>query len=222
MLDAITLEPNVSATACVIWLHGLGDSGAGFAPVVPELKLPKQHSIRFVFPHAPLRAVTVNQGQTMRAWYDIKTMDLTNRADEAGVLESMQQVNALVEQQIALGIKPTKIVMAGFSQGGVIALHLACRSQHTFAGVMALSTYMCKPQQLHAEKTSANQATPFLIHHGEFDEVVPLTAAKQAKQILTEQGFVVSWQTYRMGHSLCGQQIADISYWLKQRLASAI
>ncbi|MDO6526003.1 dienelactone hydrolase family protein [Motilimonas sp. 1_MG-2023] len=222
MLDSITIEPTGEAQACVIWLHGLGDSGAGFAPIVPELKLPKQHGIRFIFPHAPIRAVTVNQGQTMRAWYDIKTMDLNNRADETGVLESMVLVSELIEQQVAQGIKPENIVIAGFSQGGVIALHLACRSQHHFAGVMALSSYMCKPEKLGKEKTSTNQDTPFLMHHGEFDEVVPLQAAKQAKQTLSEHGFSVKWQTYRMGHSLCAQQLADISYWLRQRLGSAI
>ena len=158
----------------------------------------------------------------MRAWYDIKTMDLNNRADETGVLESMAQVNELVEQQISQGIKPEHIVIAGFSQGGVIALHLACRSQYRFAGIMALSTYMCKPEKLGKEKTSSNQNTPFLMHHGEFDGVVPLQAAQQAKQTLTEQDFSVKWQTYRMEHSVCAQQIADISYWLQQRLVSAM
>ncbi len=221
MLDAITLEPSQAATACVIWLHGLGDSGAGFAPVVPELKLPNHHRIRFIFPHAPIRSVTLNQGQRMRAWYDIKTMDLANRADETGVLESVAQVNELIEQQISQGMTPDNIVVAGFSQGGVIALHLACRSQYTFAGIMALSTYMCQPSKLGQEKTSANQQTPILIQHGQYDDVVPIQAAKQAKQVLDEQGFTTQWQTYAMPHSVCAQQIADIRQWLKQRLASA-
>ncbi|MFO6424470.1 alpha/beta hydrolase [Motilimonas sp. KMU-193] len=221
MLEAITLEPSQSATACVIWLHGLGDSGAGFAPIVPELKLPTRHSIRFIFPHAPIRAVTLNQGQRMRAWYDIKTMDLANRADEAGVLESVAQVNELIEQQIRQGIAPENMVIAGFSQGGVIALHLACRSQYRFAGIMALSTYLCQPNKLAQEKTNANQDTPILMQHGQYDEVVPLQAAKQAKQVLDQQGFTTQWQTYAMPHSVCGQQIADIRQWLKQRLAKA-
>ncbi|MCE2573088.1 alpha/beta hydrolase [Motilimonas eburnea] len=222
MLDAITLEPNQTATACVIWLHGLGDSGAGFAPIVPELNLPNQHRVRFIFPHAPICPVTLNQGQRMRAWYDIKTMDLANRADEVGVVESVELVNGLIAEQLALGITAEQIVIAGFSQGGVVALHLACRSQHTFAGVLAMSTYLCQGNKLGQEKTPANLNTPIAFQHGQYDEVVPMQAAKQARQTLQEHGFNTQWQVYPMPHSVCHKQIADISQWLQQRLASAM
>ena len=159
-------------------MHGLGDSGHGFAPIVPELRLPAGHGIRFLFPHAPERPVTINNGFVMRAWYDLKTMDLQNRADEEGVRQSAAQVQTLMDKVIASGVPADKILLAGFSQGGVIALHLLPRLPYKIAGVMALSTYMGMPDKLKAEMNSHNKSTPVLVAHGTMDDVVPLSAGK--------------------------------------------
>ena len=144
LLPCVEINPSTTPDACVIWLHGLGDSGHGFAPIVPELKLPESMAVKFLFPHAPERPVTINGGMRMRAWYDIKSLDFESRADLEGVKESAAQVEALIEAQIESGIPSGRIVLAGFSQGGVIALHLAPRYANKFAGVIALSTYMCR------------------------------------------------------------------------------
>lgn len=219
MLESVKVEPQGSADACVIWLHGLGDSGDGFAPIVPVLQLPANHKVRFIFPHAPVQPVTLNQGQRMRSWYDIKSMDPANRADEAGVIESVAAVDQLIEAQIAAGIAPERIVLAGFSQGGVVSLHLATRAKHQFAGVMALSTYMCQPAKLAYEHTGKNQSTPILMHHGKFDDVVPMSAATTARDHLTELNYQVEWQTFDMAHSVCEPQIQQISRWLVKQLS---
>jgi phospholipase/carboxylesterase len=204
--------------AAVIWLHGLGDSGHGFAPIVPELRLPAGHGIRFLFPHAPERPVTINNGFVMRAWYDLKTMDLQNRADEEGVRQSAAQVQTLIEKVIASGVPAEKILLAGFSQGGVISLHLLPRLPYKIAGVMALSTYMGMPDKLKAEMTGHNKATPVLVAHGTMDDVVPLSAGKAAFDALKYAGFQVSWLDYRMAHSVCAQEVADLSRFIQQRL----
>ena len=170
-LAFIETKPAVPATAAVIWLHGLGDSGDGFAPIVPQLRLPADHGIRFIFPHAPKQPVTINGGMVMRAWYDIKTMDLTDRADETGVRQSAELVSTLLNKVMASGIAPENIMLAGFSQGGVIALHLLPRLPYKIAGVLALSTYMAVPTKLLAEATDLNKTTPVFIAHGTHDPV---------------------------------------------------
>lgn len=218
LLPFVDVKPNGPIKAAVIWLHGLGDSGHGFAPIVLELRLPADAGIRFLFPHAPERPVTVNGGMRMRAWYDIKTMDLAHRADEAGVRESASAVQQLLDKLIAEGLSSEQIVLAGFSQGGVIALHLLARLPYKLAGVMALSTYMCAPEKLAVEATSANKATPVFIGHGSQDPVVPMAAGQQAFHALKNLGFNVSWQDYRMEHSVCAQEVADISSFLQRRL----
>ncbi|MBS3799332.1 alpha/beta fold hydrolase [Pseudoalteromonas sp. BDTF-M6] len=203
--------------ATVIWLHGLGDSGDGFAPVAPHLALPDELGVKFLFPHAPVQAVTINGGMEMRAWYDIKSLDLDKRADAQGVQQSAQCISALIDEQIAAGIPADKIILAGFSQGGVISLHLAPRYQHKLAGVMALSTYMSQPELL-AEQAIHKDLTVFMAH-GEFDNVVPLAAGKQAYECLQEQGMAVSWQTYAMAHQVCEQELEAIRQWLIERLS---
>ncbi|MDX1539420.1 alpha/beta hydrolase [Arsukibacterium sp.] len=218
LLPFVDVKPNGPVRAAVVWLHGLGDSGHGFAPIVPELRLPADAGIRFLFPHAPERPVTVNGGMRMRAWYDIKTMDLSNRADEAGVRESAAAVQQLLDKLIADGLNSEQIVLAGFSQGGVIALHLLARLPYKLAGVMALSTYMCAPEKLAQEATAVNKATPVFIGHGSQDPVVPMAAGQQAFHALKNLGFNVSWQDYRMQHSVCAQEVADISSFLQRRL----
>lgn len=218
VLERITIEPESTATACVIWLHGLGDSGAGFAPVVPALGLPGDHSIRFVFPHAPEQAVTINQGYVMRAWYDIKGVDLHNRADMPGVLESEAAVCGLIQEQIEAGIPANKIVLAGFSQGGVMSLFSGLRFPEKLAGIMALSCYLPTAERMPSDLSEANKATPILQHHGEQDDVVPVTAGKMANEMLITNGYDVEWKTYPMPHTVLPQQLTDIAKWLKSRL----
>jgi len=217
-LERITVEPRTPATSCVIWLHGLGDSGAGFSPIVPMLNLPPQHGIRFVFPHAPEQAVTINQGYVMRSWYDIKSMDLHNRADMAGVLASEKSVHALIQEQIDLGITANNIVLAGFSQGGVVSLFTGLRFAQPLAGIMALSCYLPTADTLPEHCHSANKGTPILQNHGERDDVVPMSAGKLANELLTKAQYKVTWKSYPMEHSVLPEQLIDISTWLQARL----
>ena len=218
-LPYIETNPVSEIKATVIWLHGLGDSGHGFAPIVPELRLPDALGVRFVFPHAPERPVTINGGMRMRAWYDIKSMDFDKRADLTGVRESAEQVEQLIEAEISNGVPPEKIILAGFSQGGVIALHLGPRFSKSLGGIMGLSTYMCQPELLANEAHPANQQTPVFMAHGEMDDVVPIAMGKAAYDTLTANQYNVSWQSYRMKHNLNMDEINAISQWLQARLA---
>ncbi|GIU20098.1 alpha/beta hydrolase [Shewanella glacialipiscicola] len=211
------VEPKVPATAVVIWLHGLGDSGAGFAPIVPALGLPADHAIRFIFPHAPEQAVTINGGYVMRAWYDIKSMDLHDRADMQGVLESEKRIAALINEQIAMGIASQRIVLAGFSQGGVMSLFCGLRFPEPLAGIIALSCYLPTGDVLPAELSAANRDTPILQQHGLQDDVVPLSAGNLAHTALIAGGYNVVWQTYPMPHSVIPVQLKEISNWLQQQ-----
>jgi phospholipase/carboxylesterase len=217
-LERITVEPQSLATSCVIWLHGLGDSGAGFSPIVPMLNLPEHHGIRFVFPHAPEQPVTINQGYVMRSWYDIKSMDLHNRADMEGVLASEKNVHALIQEQIDSGITANNIVLAGFSQGGVLSLFTGLRFAQPLAGIMALSCYLPTADTLPEHCHSANKATPILQNHGVQDDVVPLTAGQMANKLLNAAQYNVTWQSYPMGHSVLPEQLTDISTWLQAKL----
>ncbi|MCF4010901.1 alpha/beta hydrolase [Rheinheimera sp. UJ63] len=218
LLPFVDVPAQGTAQAVVVWLHGLGDSGHGFAPIVPELRLPANAGIRFIFPHAPEIPVTVNGGMRMRAWYDIKTMDLTNRADEAGVRQSAIAVTALLDKLISSGVPSERIMLAGFSQGGVIALHLLPRLPYKLAGFMALSTYMACPDKLSAEQLSHNKNTPVFIAHGTQDPVVPMAAGQQAYNTYKAAGFNVSWRDYRMPHSVCAQEVDEISRFIQSRL----
>ncbi|MCB5227370.1 dienelactone hydrolase family protein [Alishewanella sp. 16-MA] len=218
LLPFVDVPAQGTAQAVVVWLHGLGDSGHGFAPIVPELRLPANAGIRFIFPHAPEIPVTINGGMRMRAWYDIKTMDLTNRADEAGVRQSAIAVTALLDKLISSGVPSERIMLAGFSQGGVIALHLLPRLPYKLAGFMALSTYMACPDKLSAEQLSHNKNTPVFIAHGTQDPVVPMAAGQQAYNTYKAAGFNVSWRDYRMPHSVCAQEVDEISRFIQSRL----
>lgn len=219
LLPYVEVNPAQTAKATVIWLHGLGDSGNGFAPIVPELKLPDELAIRFIFPHAPVRPITINNGYQMRAWYDIKSMQLDKRADATGVRESAELVQALIEQEMASGIPADKIVLAGFSQGGVIALHLGPRFEQQLAGIMALSTYMSEPSTLTAQAHPANQQTPILMCHGRSDDVVPMDYGQQAYKQLQECQYQVEWHDYPMQHNVCLEELDTISNWLQARLS---
>lgn len=217
-LERIAVEPTLPATACVIWLHGLGDSGAGFAPIVPELRLPQNHTVRFIFPHAPEQPVTINQGYVMRSWYDIKSMDLHNRADMAGVLESEVRVKGLIKEQIDSGIAASNIILAGFSQGGVMSLFTGLRYPEKLAGIMALSCYLPNAEGLPEQLSAANSTTDILQHHGDNDDVVSIQAGKMANKLLKASNYSVKWQTYPMAHSVHPTQIRDIATWLSERL----
>lgn len=217
-LPFVEVNPTSKPTAVVIWLHGLGDSGNGFAPIVPELRLPESMAVRFVFPHAPVRPVTINNGMPMRAWYDIKTIDFNHRADVQGVAESSDSVSALIEAEHAKGIPYDRIVIAGFSQGGVIALNIGTRFPHKLAGVMALSTYMCEPEKLSEKGLDVNKDTEFFCAHGQQDEVVPMFLGNTAFKVLKENGYNAQWKDYLMQHNVCPQEIADISSWIQKVL----
>ncbi len=218
--QAVIVEPNIPAESCVIWLHGLGDSGAGFAPVVPMLGLPDDHNVRFIFPHAPEQAVTVNGGFVMRAWYDIKSTDLLDRADMSGVEASEIMVKAIIQDQIDSGIPAQKIVLAGFSQGGVMSLFTGLRYQKKLAGIMALSCYLPQGDALPEGVTDANKDTPVLQHHGEQDPVVPVAAGKMAHKALSDAGYNSVWKSFAMPHSVLPRQLAEIGQWLSKRLLS--
>ena len=204
---------------CVIWLHGLGADGHDFEPIVPELQLPDRHAVRFIFPHAPMMPVTINGGYIMRAWYDIKGVDIGSQQDESGIRSSQQYVVDLLHQQITQGIDSTRIVLAGFSQGGAIILHTGLRFEKPLAGLMALSTYLPLAQTLADEHNEHNALVPIFMAHGDSDPVIQPELAYLSRSRLEQQGYPLQWHEYRgMQHSVCAQEIADIRQWLIQVL----
>lgn len=219
LLPAVVLEAEGTHKATIVWLHGLGDSGNGFAPIAPELKLDPSLGVKFIFPHAPIRPVTINNGMEMRAWYDIKSMDMDSRADLEGVNESSHEIKKLINNEIENGIPANKIVLIGFSQGGVIAYHLGTRFEQALAGIVGLSTYMCEPQSLASQKHDANQQTPILACHGLQDEVVPMGLGKLAFTTLQNNGFQASWKEYLMQHNVCLPEINDIAKFITKQLS---
>ena len=205
------------ARSAVVWLHGLGADGHDFEPFVPYLGIDPGRSVRFVFPHAPKRAVTINMGLIMPAWYDISDLALDD-VDEKGIESSSAQVRALLERERERGIESSKIVLAGFSQGGAIALDLGLRYEEPLAGILALSTYLVRGQALATERSAANQATPIFHAHGTHDPMVPLAAGVAARDRLLELGYAVDWHDYPIGHEVGPQEVVDISGWLKRTL----
>ncbi|MFO7304536.1 MAG: alpha/beta hydrolase-fold protein [Gammaproteobacteria bacterium] len=218
--DAVILQPKSPPTAAVIWLHGLGADGYDFVPIVEELQLPSQMAVRFVFPHAPRRPVTINNGYVMRAWYDILSLDLTGREDAAGVRDSEIIVRRFIDAEIAAGIATNRIVVAGFSQGGAMALHAGLRYPEPLAGILALSTYLPLRDTFEREATAANRDTPILMCHGSHDQVVPELAGRLSYEHLKGLGYQVEWKSYPMAHQVCMEEIADVSAWLQRRLKS--
>lgn len=202
----------------VIWLHGLGADGHDFEPVVPELALQGRLSLRFVFPHAPFRPVTINAGMTMRAWYDVLTLDRGGPQDEAGIRESSRMLELLIEREIERGMTCERIVLAGFSQGGAIALHTALRSPHRFAGLMALSTWLPLGDSFDAEVAQNAQAQskelPIFMAHGSFDPMLPIALGQHSRETLEGAGYRVEWHEYPMAHAVCAEEIVDIRNWL--------
>ncbi len=205
---------------CVIWLHGLGADGYDFEPIIGELESIRGLSIKFIFPHAPMMPVTINNGYMMRAWYDVKAMDIGSSQDEQGIRSSQQLLQNMLNEQIADGIPANHCVLAGFSQGGAIALQTGLRFNEPLAGIMALSTYLPLADTLEMEKAQANSLTPIFMAHGDSDPVVQPELAYQSRSRLEQQGYKVQWKEYRhMQHSVCAQEIADISDWLNKVLS---
>jgi len=213
VLETIEVETGARPDAAVIWMHGLGADGHDFEPVVPELRLPERLRVRFVFPHAPIRPVTINAGMRMRAWYDIFQLG-GGAEDEAGIRASQAEVQRLIERETQRGIRPGRIVLAGFSQGGAMALHTGLRHPEPLAGIIALSTWLPLAAQLPAERSAANVRTPIFMAHGTEDPMVPLALARASRAALERLGYAVEWHEYPMPHSVCGEEIADIAAFL--------
>ncbi len=217
LLDAIQLETGRDPERSVIWLHGLGADGRDFVPIVGELDLPPE-PIRFVFPHAPVQPVTINNGMSMRAWYDIVADDLARREDERGVRASQGLVEALVARERERGVPAARIVLAGFSQGGAISLQTGLRHPERLAGIMALSTYVPIAATLEAERNAANGDVPIFMAHGTQDPIIPLAHARRSRELLERLGYPVEWHEYAMPHSVSPQEIDDIGAWLRRVL----
>ncbi|PYM92584.1 MAG: carboxylesterase [Candidatus Rokuibacteriota bacterium] len=214
MLEAIELETAPAPRASVVWMHGLGADGHDFVDIVPELELPAEPGVRFVFPHAPMRPVTINGGHVMRAWYDIRDDHGQRREDPDGVRASQKSIEALIEREKARGVPASTIVLAGFSQGGAMALHTGLRHAERLAGIMALSCSLPLADPLAAEAAPANRATPIFMAHGTGDEMIAPARALRTRTVLAGLGYRVAWHEYAMGHSVCREEIRDISTWL--------
>ncbi len=218
--DAVVMSPAAGpADAAVIWMHGLGADGFDFVPLVPELNLPGNARVRFVFPHADVRPVTVNAGYAMRAWYDIRDLTPEGRDDEAGLQTTRERIESYIAAERAQGIETRRIVLAGFSQGGATALHVGLRHAERLAGIIALSCYLPLRDRLAAEAVGANRATPILMCHGREDVVVLPAFGELSRDALLAAGLPVEWRAYSMGHNLCRPEIFDIAAWLKYHLA---
>jgi phospholipase/carboxylesterase len=216
--EAVVLAPVEAPIASVIWLHGLGADGHDFVPIVEELRLPAVGPVRFVFPHAPTRPVTINNGFVMRAWYDILSLGSDRAEDEAGVRASAEIVSRLIAEEAAAGVAEDCIVLAGFSQGGAMALYSGLRHPRRLGGVMALSAYLPVRAKLAAEASPANRETPILMCHGLHDCIVPLALGQASRDYLVSVGFRVEWRTYPMEHQVSMEEVADINAWLQRVL----
>jgi phospholipase/carboxylesterase len=219
-LPAVELETAANPTHSIIWLHGLGADGNDFAPIVPELVAKDWPALRFVFPHAPVRPVTINNGMSMRAWYDIAGFDLQSRQDEAGVRASVREVENLIAREHERGVPGERVVLAGFSQGGAVALAAGLCHAQKLAGIIALSTYLPIAAVLSRERHAANAATPIFWGHGSADPVVAMQRGVDSRDLLQSLGYTVAWHTYPMAHAVCAQEIADLRSWLDGRLTA--
>lgn len=218
LLEALEVETAPSPRAAVIWMHGLGADGYDFVDVPPVLRLPESLAVRFVFPHAPMQPVTINGGMVMRAWYDIRPDAGGQREDEPGLRQSQRQLEALIAREKARGVPPARLVLAGFSQGGAMALQTGLRHPERLAGIMALSCYLPLADLLPAEASAANRDVPIFLAHGTHDPLIPLARAQRSYEILTGLGYRVEWHDYPMPHSVCDAEIRDIGAWLARIL----
>lgn len=218
LLPHIELVTGPEPRGTIIWLHGLGADGWDFVPIVRELPIPEDYALRFIFPHAPVRPVTINNGHEMRAWYDIRMNDIARQPDERGIRESQGQVEQLIAREKQRGVEASKVVLAGFSQGGAIALHAGLRYGERLAGIVALSTYLPLEDTLAKEAAAANRQTPVFMGHGIEDEVVPLRLAELSKAKLENAGYDVTWHTWPMPHSVCGEELEAVAAFLMRTL----
>jgi phospholipase/carboxylesterase len=219
-LETVEVEPGKAADASVVLLHGLGADGHDFESLVPELRLPPSWSVRFVFPHAPVRPVTLNGGYRMRAWYDILAIDRSAAEDDHGIRQSAEAIGALLHRERERGIAADRIVLAGFSQGGAMALFTALRWPERLGGVVALSCYLPLASTLTAEAHPANAAVPVFMAHGTMDPIVPSALGEGSRDLLSAGGYDVEWHTYPMPHAVCAQEIEDLRGWLLRALPS--
>lgn len=222
-VETVEIETGPKPGGSVIWLHGLGADGHDFEPIVPELHLPDEMALRFVFPHAPLRPVTLNGGMSMRAWYDLLSLDRDGPIDEAGIRASAEILESLIAREQERGIAAGNIVVAGFSQGGAIALHTVLRHPQRVAGLMALSTWLPLWSKFAAEvvenSAAGNRDVPIFMAHGSFDPMLPIQMGRSSADLLTESGFNVEWHDYPMAHAVCADEIDDIRAWLMRVFA---
>ncbi|PYM12848.1 MAG: carboxylesterase [Candidatus Rokuibacteriota bacterium] len=218
LLETVEIETRRSPRAAVVWLHGLGADGHDFEPIVPELGLPDDLAVRFVFPHAPMRPVTINNGWVMRAWYDVRDDRGVRREDQEGVRASQEAIEQLIAREKARGIPASALVLAGFSQGGAMALHTGLRHPERLAGVMALSCFLPLADKLDGEASPANRDVPIFMAHGRDDPLIPYARATSARDRLLALGYRVEWHDYPMAHAVCGEEIAHISAWLETAL----
>ena len=216
--NAVIIDPREDHRASVIWLHGLGADGHDFEPIVPELRLVDDLGIRFIFPHAPVRPVTINGGIPMRAWYDVRSADLRRDEDAEAIEESAAIINRYIVSEQEAGVAAGKIVIAGFSQGGAITLHAGLRFPEPLGGLLALSSYLPLPGRLAREAHPANLKVPIMMMHGLYDPVIPLAAGQQSRELLQQAGYAVEWRTYPMQHALCTEEILESGRWLQARL----
>lgn len=220
-LTTVERETAPNPTHAVLWLHGLGADGNDFLPIVPELVAHDWPPLRFVFPHAPTRPVTVNGGMRMRAWYDIFGLDIADRQDEAGMRASIAELDALIAREGERGIPPERLLLAGFSQGGAIVLAGGLRHARRLAGIVALSTYLPLAEKTATEQQPANAKLPIFLAHGSFDPVVPLALGEATRKTLAALGHEVAWHEYPMAHQVAMEEIADLRRWLTARFAAA-
>ena len=217
MLDSVINETGTDPQWAVLWLHGLGADGHDFAPIVPELLRPHWPAIRFVFPHAPVQPITINNGVPMRAWYDIVSTDFRSRADVAGLAASVQALDGLIDQQVAAGIPAERILLAGFSQGGAVILSALLRRTRPLAGLIALSTYLPDPDTAAAQRAPDGIRPPVFMAHGAHDPVIPQAIAAHSAKTLSDLGFPLEWHSYPMAHQVCAEELQALGDWLDLR-----
>lgn len=215
LLETIEINPSPPPIASVIWLHGLGADGNDFVPIVPELNIPSHLPIRFIFPHAPMQAVTINNGYIMRAWYDIVSLEINKHTDQNGISNAVTNITHLIEREMERGIPTNKIILAGFSQGAVIALSTGLTYPHTLGGILGLSGYL-PAAEIFTKANSANKNTPIFLAHGTDDPIVPYFLGQTAHNSLLQYQYTVEWHSYPMGHSVCIEEIQSIGSWLRK------
>ena len=213
-LECVEINPDEDPAWVVIWLHGLGADGHDFEAIVPELQMPPDLPIRYVFPHAPMRSVTINMGMVMRAWYDILEMDVARKVDVDNIVESSSLLRNLIQHELDAGMPSEKILLAGFSQGGAIVLHTALRYEKPLAGLLALSTYLPTVDSLGSERHDANAEIPIMMAHGQYDPMIPIVNAENTREALINLKYKVQWHAYPMEHQVCMEEIQAIREWM--------